>query len=113
MDTLKLAVRDGAADAYLHRFDAELNQVRAAVVAAFGSLANSVRTGKGQPDWPELSTAISTLAEKAVLARKSGATASYPLDEILRFYSLLLGSRSLAQELELARAIVTSRFGLH
>jgi hypothetical protein len=41
--------------------------------------------------------------------RKSGAAVNHPLDEILRFYSLLLGSRNLAQELELGRALVTSR----
>ena len=106
VDTLKLAVRDGAADTYPQRFDSELEQVHAAVIAAFGSLANSVRTGRPQPEWPELTAAISALEEKAAVTRKSGATATYPLDEILRFYSLLLGSRSLAEELELARALV-------
>jgi len=110
VDTLKLAVRDGAADAYFRRFAAELEQVHATVVAAFGSLAKSVRTGKPQPEWPELTAAISALEEKAALTRKSGDTARYPLDEILRFYSFLLGSRSLAQELELARALVASKF---
>ena len=109
LETLKLAVRDGAADAYFRRSDAELERVHAAVVAAFGSLANSMRTGKPQLEWPELTPAISALEEKAALTRKSGLTATYPLDEILRFYSLLLGSRILAQELELARGLVASK----
>jgi len=45
--------------------------------------------------------------------RTSGVAASYPLDEILRFYSLLLSSRYLAQELELARALIKSQFHLN
>jgi len=113
VDALKLAVRDGAADTYLRRFDAELAQVHAAVVAAFGSLASSARAGRPESQWPQLSAAVSALDEKAKLARTSGGTASYPLDEILRSYALLLSARNLTQELELAHAIVTSRFGRH
>jgi uncharacterized membrane protein YccC len=110
VEALEIAVRDGSPGAYAQRFDAELEQVHTSFAAAFGTLANSIRTPQPDPQWPELAAAISALDQKATLARKSGATASYPLDEILRFYSLLLGSRNLAQELELARALVTSRF---
>ena len=84
--------------------------MRKDAAAAFGSLANSIRTGKLDSQWPNLMAPISELDAKAAVARKSGATASYPLDEILRFYSQLLGSRTLAQELEVARALVASRF---
>jgi uncharacterized membrane protein YccC len=110
VETLEFAVRDGAPDAYLRRFDAELEQLHSAIAAAFGWLADSIRAGKPEPQWPELAAAISALDNKAALARTSGTAASYPLDEILRFYSLLLGSRNLAHELELARGLVTSRF---
>jgi uncharacterized membrane protein YgaE (UPF0421/DUF939 family) len=108
VEALEVAVRDSAPDAFPGRFKAELEQMRRGIGVAFGSLANSIRAS--QPEqWPDLMAAISELDEKAALARKSGATASYPLDEILRFYSLLLSSRNLAQELELSHALVTSR----
>jgi uncharacterized membrane protein YccC len=109
VETLELAVRDGAQDTYLRSFEAELEQMHTRIAAAFGSLADSIRAGKPDPQWPHLMAAISALDNKAALARKSGAAASYPLDEILRFYSLLLSSRNLAQELELARDLVKSR----
>ncbi len=108
VEALEVALRDGAADTYPRRFDAELEQMRAATAAFFVSLANSIRAGQPESQWPELTAAISALDEKAALVRTSGATANYPLDEILRFYSLLLSSRNLARELELARALVAS-----
>jgi uncharacterized membrane protein YccC len=113
VETLEFAVLDGAPGAYARRFDLELEQLHTGVAAAFGSLANRVRTGQPDPPWPELTAAISALEKKAALVRTSGAAASYPLDEILRFYSLLLSSRYLAQELELARALIKSQFHLN
>jgi len=110
VERLEFAVRDGAPETYLRRFDAELEQLHSAIAAAFGSLSDSIRAGKPDPRWPELTAAISALDNKAALVRTSGASASYPLDEVLHFYSLLLGSRTLAQELELAHALMTSRF---
>jgi hypothetical protein len=110
VESVEVALRDGAADIYPRRFDTEWEQVRTGAAAAFGSLANSIRTGKLESPWPDLLAPVCELDAKAAVARKSGATASYPLDEILRFYSQLLGSRTLAQELEVARALVASRF---
>ncbi len=105
LETIEFALRDGAADTYFRTFDAELEQVHAANAAAFIWLANSIRSGQAESPWQELMPVIAALEAKATLARKSGATASYPLDEILRFYALLLSSRNLAHELELARAL--------
>ncbi len=110
VETLDSAVGDRAPNTYARRFDVELEQLHSTIAADFGWLANSVRTGRGEPLWPDSTAAITALDEKATAARESGATASHPLDEILRFYSLLLSSRNLVQELELARALVTSRF---
>jgi uncharacterized membrane protein YccC len=110
VETLEFAVQNGAPETYVRRFDAELEQLHTGIAAAFGSLANSLRASKPDPQWPELTAAISALDKKAALVRAAGAAASYPLDEILRFYSLLISSRNLAQELELARALVASRF---
>jgi uncharacterized membrane protein YccC len=110
VETLELAMRDRAPDTYARRFDAELEQVHSTISADFEWFANSVRTGKAGPAWPDSMAAITALDEKATAARATGATASHPLDEILRFYSLLLSSRNLVQELELARDLVTSRF---
>jgi uncharacterized membrane protein YccC len=99
-----------AADTYPRRFDAHWAQIRSGAAVAFRSLANSIRTGKPESQWPDLMGPISVLDEKAASARTSGETAGYPLDEVLRFYSQLLGSRTLAQELEVTRALVNSRF---
>jgi uncharacterized membrane protein YccC len=108
VETLELAVRDGAQDTYHRRFDAELEQMHTSIAAALGSLADSILTGKPDPQWPDLMAAISALDNKAAVARKSAAAASHSLDEILRFYSLLLTSRNLAQELEAARHLLNS-----
>ncbi len=110
VETLEFAVRDSAPGTYAHRFDAELEQLHSTIAADFGWIANSVRNGSSEPLWPDSTAAITALDDKATAARESGATASHPLDEILRFYSLLLSSRNLVQELELARGLVTSRF---
>jgi uncharacterized membrane protein YccC len=112
VETLELAVRDGAQDTLFRRFQGEFERLHTDIATAFRSLANSIRAGKPDPQWPDLMAAISALDQKAAQARTTGATASHPLDEILRFYSLLLGSRNLAQELELARALVTSRLAV-
>jgi uncharacterized membrane protein YccC len=106
LEALELAVRDSAPDTYVRRFDAEVEQIRNGIGAAFGLLANSIRAGKQETHWPNVTASISDLDEKAAAARKSGATAGYPLEEILRFYSLLLSSRNLAQELKLAHEMV-------
>jgi uncharacterized membrane protein YccC len=107
VETLEFALRDGTPGTYRPRFDAELQQLHIFIAAAFGSLANSIRLGKPEPRWTELTAAIAALDKKATEERTSGAMASYPVDEVLRFYSLLLSSRNLAHELELARALVT------
>jgi len=109
VEAIEIALQDGAADTYSLRF-AQWDHIRTDAAAAFGSLANSIRTGKLEAPWPDLMAPISELDEKAAVARASGETARYPLDEVLRFYSQLLGSGTLAQELELARALVASRF---
>lgn len=111
VESVEVALRDGAADTYSRKFDADWEQTRKDAAAAFESLANSIRTGKLESQGPDLMAPISKLDAKAAAARKSGATTSYPLDEILRFYAQLLSSRTLAQELELARGLVASRFG--
>jgi uncharacterized membrane protein YccC len=110
VETLEFALRDSAPGTYARRFDADLEQLHSTIAADFGWLGNSVRTGRGDPQWPDSTAAITVLDEKATAARESGATASHPLDEILRFYSLLLSSRNLVQELDLARALAVSRF---
>ena len=75
--------------------------MEAGVSAALKSLAKSITSGKLCPDWPDLPATIASLDDQAAQARKAGATTRYPLDEILRFYFLLLTSRNLIGELEL------------
>ena len=50
-----------------------------------------------------------SLDDQAAQAREAGANMNYSLDEILRFYSLLLSSRNLAGELELAHPLAAER----
>ncbi len=106
VEALELAVRNSAPDTLAQQFAAELDRIRATFGAAFGSLPNSIRAGKPEVHWPDVMKPIAELNEKATEARKSGANAGYPLDEILRFYSLMLSTRNLAQELELAHELV-------
>lgn len=108
VETLELALRNGAPDTYVREFEAELAKTHACIAGAFASLAGSIRTGKPESRWPELSQAISALEKKAAEVRTSGKAARYPLDDILRFYSILLSTRNLAQELAMAREMPAS-----
>jgi hypothetical protein len=107
-ESLEFAIRDGSSDTYFRNFKTGLEHFEAGVSAAFDSLSKSIAAGKLYPDWPDLSAMIASLDEQAAQARKTGATISYSLDEILRFYSLLLSSRNLAEELKLLHALAAS-----
>jgi uncharacterized membrane protein YgaE (UPF0421/DUF939 family) len=108
VETLDFAARGNSSDTYYHNFQAGLDQLENAVSAALGNLSKSIATGKLDPDWPDLPAIIAALDEQAAEARKAGATLPYPLDEILRFYFLLLTSRNLIGELELMRSFGAS-----
>jgi uncharacterized membrane protein YccC len=110
IETLEFAVRDSEADTYFRNFEGGREHLEAVISQALDSLAKSIREGKLAPEWPDLPAAVSSLDAQAGRAREAGATQNYPLDEILRFYSLLISSRNLALELELARSLITSRF---
>jgi uncharacterized membrane protein YccC len=100
---LELAIRDSSSDTYFRSFEMGLERLEAGVSAALDSLSKSIAAGKLDPEWPDLGSMIASLDEQAALARKAGATMNYPLDEILRFYFLLLSSRELIGELQLLR----------
>jgi len=108
VETLDFAARGNSTDTYYHNFQAGLDQLENAVSAALGNLSKSIAAGKLDPDWPDLPAIIASLDEQAAEARKAGATMPYPLDEILRFYFLLLTSRNLIGELELMRTFGAS-----
>ena len=109
VETLEFAVRDNEADTYARKFESGCEHLEAAIAQALDSLAKSIREGKPTAEWPDLPAAVSSLEEQAGRARKAGATQEYSLDEILRFYSLLISSRTLVQELELARSLIATR----
>jgi uncharacterized membrane protein YccC len=109
IETLEFAVQDSEADTYARKFESGREHLEAAIVQALGSLAKSIREGKPTADWTDLSAAVSSLEAQAARAREAGAGQGYSLDEILRFYSLLISSRILAQELELAWSLITAR----
>jgi uncharacterized membrane protein YccC len=109
VQTLEFAVRDSSSNTYFRNFQTGLERLEAGVSAALQSLSKSIAAGKLYPQWPDLPAIIASLDEQATQARKAGATQSYSLDEILRFYSLLLSSRNVVGELELSRAFLARR----
>ncbi len=109
METLESAVRDSSSDTYFRDFETGLRRLEQAIAAALDGLSKSVAAGKLCSDWPDLPAVIASLDEQAAQARAEGATMDHPLDEILRFYSLLLTSRSLVTELEMAHAFAAAR----
>ncbi|MGB6945652.1 MAG: FUSC family protein [Bryobacteraceae bacterium] len=109
VETLEFSVRDCASDTYFRNFENELEQLEEGVSAALDALSKSIATGKLYPEWPDLPGMIAALDERAARAREAGASMNYSLDEILRFYSLLLGSRNLSGELELLHAFTAAR----
>jgi uncharacterized membrane protein YccC len=101
---LELAVKNGEKDAYHEALEPELGDFATKISAAFRRLAEDIRAWSLRPDWPQVGAALSALDDKASRVRASGAPIRYGLDEILRFYSFLLGLRSVAKELELMRS---------
>jgi uncharacterized membrane protein YccC len=108
VETLEFASRDSSPDTYFRSFQAGLEHLEGGIAAALETLAKSIGEGKLYPGWPDLSAMIVSLDEEAAQARKSGATIHYPLDEILRFYFLLLSSRNLINEIELVHALAAA-----
>lgn len=109
VETLEFAVRDRASDTYFRNFETALEQLEKGIVAAFETLSKSISEGKLCPEWPDLWAIIGSLDAQAAQSRKTGATIRYPLDEILRFYFLLLTTRNLIDELESVHALTLQR----
>jgi uncharacterized membrane protein YccC len=109
IEALEFAIHDSAADTYFRNFETALEQLEDGISTALIALSKSIAAGKLYPEWPDLNALIASLDAQAAQARQAGATMNYPLDEILRFYSLLLSSRNLTGELELARAYAVKR----
>jgi uncharacterized membrane protein YccC len=103
---LELATRGSAGDSYFQNFATELEQLETRISAAFEWLQTSVAAWRFDREWPDLGAAVGDLDEKAATSRKSGTSRSYELEEILRFYSFLLGSKNLVREVERARAVL-------
>jgi hypothetical protein len=109
VETLEFAVRDCSSDSYFRNFEGGLEQLEDGTSAALETLSKSVAAEKLAPEWPALPAIVASLDEHAAEARKAGATINYPLDEILRFYFLLLSSRKLVDELEWVHSLLAAR----
>lgn len=109
VETLEFAVRDSASDTYFHNFKRGLEQLRDGIAEALKTLSEGMAEGKIGREWPDLVAIIGSIDQQAADARKGGVTISYPLDEILRFYFLLLTSRNLIDELESVRGLAAAR----
>jgi uncharacterized membrane protein YccC len=109
VETLEFCLRKSSSDSYFRNFEDGLDRLEAGVSTALDSLSKSIAAGKIYPQWPDLTAISASLDEQAAQAREAGATMNHSLDEILRFYSLLLSSRNLAGELELAHALAAAR----
>ncbi len=108
-ETVEFAVRDCSSDTYFRNFHVGLDQLEDGICAALETLSKSIAAGKLSPEWPDLPAIVASLDERAAEARKARATMNYPLDEILRFYFLLLSSRKLIDELELVHSLAAAR----
>jgi uncharacterized membrane protein YccC len=113
LESLEFAVRDGSSDTYFRNFEAELRQLEAGISSTLDSLSKSIAAGKPCSEWPDLSAMIASLDAQTARAREGGATMHHPLEEILRFYSLVLTSRNLVTELEMARAFAAAGSPAH
>ncbi len=109
VDILVFAVRDSSSDTYFRHFETGLEQLEDGVSAALETLSKSIAAGELFPEWPDLPAIVASLDQQAAEARKTGATMNYPLDEILRFYFLLLSSQKLADELGLVHSRLAAR----
>jgi uncharacterized membrane protein YccC len=105
---LEMSTRDSTVDSYFRNFEEELEQLETRISMAFEWLGASAIAWKRGREWPDLAPVVAAVDEKAALLRKSGTSRSYELEEILRFYSFLLGSKNLVRELDLARALLTA-----
>ncbi|MGP0076393.1 MAG: FUSC family protein [Bryobacteraceae bacterium] len=108
VESVELAVRDSSSDTYARNFQTGLEQLEDGVSMALETMAKSIAAGRLYPEWPNLPAMIAALDEQAAQAREARTSMHYPLDEILRFYSLLLSSRNLIGELELAHSLADS-----
>jgi uncharacterized membrane protein YccC len=109
VETLEFAAGNSSSDMYFRNFDTALEDVEAGVSSALDSLSKSIAAGEFYPAWPDLPEMIASLDGQAAQAREAGSTMNYSLDEILRFYSLLLSSRNLFGELEFMHGFIAAR----
>jgi uncharacterized membrane protein YccC len=109
VETLEFTVREGSSDTYFRRFETGIDQLQAGISDALESLAATLSNSRPGAGIPNLLAIVSSLEQRAAEARKAGATRDFPLDEVLRFYFLLMSSRHLVTELERAHAIVAAR----
>ncbi len=109
VEILVFAVRDCSSDTYFRNFETGLEQLEDRVSTGLEALSKSIAAGKLFPEWPDLPAIVASLDQQAAEARKAGVTMNYPLDEILRFYFLLLSSQKLVDELELVHAMLAAR----
>ena len=109
VEALESAVRDSSTDTYFRSFDHDLEQLENGIASALASLSGGIATGTAGAPGPDLGAIVSSLESQAAAERTAGATMNYSLDEILRFYYLLLSSRNLAGEVELMRSLAEIR----
>jgi len=104
---LELATQDGGGDMYVRSFDTELKRLEVEISLAFEWLSDAVVAWRFDREWPDLGRFVCDLEEQAATSRKAGASKSYELEEVFRFYSFVLSSKNLVRELELTRALLT------
>jgi uncharacterized membrane protein YccC len=103
VESLEFALGGSPSDTYFRGFEAGLEQLEEGVSATLEALSKGLAAGRLRPEWPDLPAMIASLDELAAQTRRADSAPNEPLDEILRFYFLLLTSRNLIGELELVR----------
>jgi uncharacterized membrane protein YgaE (UPF0421/DUF939 family) len=105
-DAADVATCGSAGDTYYKNLEPRLDELVVEISKALRQLGETVKAGRTDDQWFDLSQKVSALDEEAAAIRRTGATTQYSLDEILRFYSLLLALKNLASELDRAHATV-------
>jgi uncharacterized membrane protein YgaE (UPF0421/DUF939 family) len=100
VEVLEASTRASAGDTFHERFRPEVDGLVKAVVGAFSHLAQRFTGAAVFSPWPDFDRASAPLDEKIKASRAAGLSQRYPLEEVLRFHTLLLSLTNIVRELK-------------
>ncbi len=87
-------------DAFQLKLKPQLTELTQTIGTAFTALAEVMTARRSQPQLPELKPPLVAVDEQLFELRKVGVPQSYPLDEIMRFYSVVFTMKELVKNLQ-------------